>query len=65
MMDVTVSKTAEEELLIYKPDGEGGFINLIIDQEGDIEFMHITGNRERTTHEFDITIDKAIELWNR
>lgn len=63
-METKVSKTAEGELVIYKPDGKGGWINLIIDEDGDIEIMYVHENRGNTWHKLDVSVDDAIEFWN-
>ena len=59
MIETKVSKTGEDELLIHKEDGAGGFINLIIDAEGDIEIMHIKSNRAKTWSKIDISGPKG------
>ena len=58
-----VSKTGEGELLISKDDGKGGYINIIIDDDGDIEIMHIKQNRKETWHKLNCSIDEAIQFW--
>jgi hypothetical protein len=60
-----VNKTGEGELLIYKQDGKGGFINLIVDDEGDIEIMHIKKNLRKTDHKINVSVDEAVEFWNK
>ena len=62
-METKISKTGEGELLIYKKDSKGGFINLIIDSDGDIEIMHITSNRKETWNKINISVDEAIKFW--
>lgn len=59
-----ITKTAGEELLIHKPDGKGGYINIIIDEGGDIELLHIMRDRKDTMSKFPATIDEAIRFWN-
>ncbi len=49
--DVVISKTGEDELLIYRRNGEG-FTNIILDSDADIQFINISGNRASTTCEF-------------
>jgi hypothetical protein len=61
---MNISKTGEGELLIHKSDGNGGHINLIIDEDGDIEIMHIKSKRVKTWHKVDASVDEAIEFWN-
>ena len=63
-MKAEVSKTGEGELLIHKEDGNGGYINLIIDEDGDIEIMHIKSNRAKTWNKVDVSVDEAIKFWN-
>lgn len=63
-METKVSKTGEGELLIHKEDGKGGYINLIIDSDGDIEIMHITSDRKGTWNKVNVSVDEAIKFWN-
>ena len=63
-MKTKVSKTGEGELLIHKEDGKGGYINLIIDNDGDIEIMHITSDRKGTWNKVGVSVDEAIKFWN-
>lgn len=63
-MEMKLSKTGEGELLIHKEDGKGGFINIIINVS-DIEIMHITSERKDTWNKFDVSIDDAIDFWNK
>lgn len=63
-MKLKLSKTGEGELLIHKEDGKGGFINIIINVS-DIEIMHITSERKDTWNKFDVSIDDAIDFWNK
>jgi hypothetical protein len=60
-----VSKTGEGELLIYKSDGKNGYINIVIDEDGDIELIHLTYDRKQTTNKTNATVDEAIEFWNK
>lgn len=60
-----VTKTGEDELLIYKDDGNGGYINLIIDEDGDIQIMHIPKDRRQTWHKLNVSVDEAVEFWNK
>ena len=60
-----VSKTGDGELLIYKSDGNGGFINIIVDDEGCIELMHIPDDRTKTTNKIGASVDETIEFWNK
>lgn len=59
-----VSKTGDGELLIYKEDGNGGYINLIIDDTGDIEIMHIPTDKSNTWNKTNVSVDEAIKFWN-
>ena len=59
-----VSKTGEGELLIYKSDGKNGFVNIIIDEDGDIELMHVPEDRKQTTNKTNATVDETIDFWN-
>lgn len=63
-IETKVSKTGDGELLIHKEDGKGGYINLIIDSDGDIEIMHITSDRKETWNKTSVSIDEAIKFWN-
>lgn len=63
-METKISKTGEGELLIHKSDGKGGYINLIIDEDGDIEIMHITSDRSKTWNKFGVSVDEVIKFWN-
>jgi len=49
-LDIKISRTGDDELLIYR-ESNGIFNNIIIDSEGDIEFMHIPKNRTLTYNE--------------
>ncbi len=60
-----ISKTGEGELLIYKSDGKEGYINIIIDEDGDIELMHIPKDRSKTTNKVGVSVDEVIEFWNQ
>lgn len=60
-----ISKTGENELLIYKEDGKGGYINLIVDEDGDITIMQIPNDRRKTWHKLNVSVDDAIEFWNK
>jgi hypothetical protein len=59
-----VTKTSEGELLIYKKDDKGGFINIIVDSDGDIEIMHITSDRSQTWNKSCVSVDEAIKFFN-
>jgi hypothetical protein len=49
--DVIISRTGENELLIYrKMDGE--YRNIIVDEDGDIEHLHIPVERSQTYNQF-------------
>ena len=48
--DIKISRTGENEILIFR-ETEGAFNNLIIDEEGDIEYLHIPVNRAETYNE--------------
>lgn len=48
----------------YKEDGNGGFYNMIIAKDGDIELMHITFDRSKTWNNVNVTIDDAVKWWN-
>lgn len=48
--DIVVSLTGENELLIYR-EQQGVFNNVIIDSDGDIEFLHIPVDRSQTYNE--------------
>lgn len=63
-METKVSKTGEGELLIHKEDGKGGYINIIVDSDGDIEIMHITADRSQTWNKVSVSVDEAIKFWN-
>ena len=63
-METKISKTGKGELLIHKSDGKGGYINLIIDEDGDIEIMHIPLDRSKTWNKFGVSVDEAIKFWN-
>lgn len=45
--DVTISITGENEILFYR-EINGELNNIIIDEDSDIEFMHIPKQRENT-----------------
>lgn len=62
---VVVSKAGDDELLIYKKDGSGGYMNLLIDKEGDIEILHIPNNRKQTWNKSNVSIDEALEYFNQ
>ena len=49
-LDIKVSRTGENELLFYREKG-GTFNNIIIDQDCNIEFLHIPNNRSQTYNE--------------
>jgi len=49
-LDIKISRTGENEILIFR-ETEGTFNNLIIDEEGDIEYLHIPVNRAETYNE--------------
>jgi hypothetical protein len=48
--DIIISKTGESELLIFR-ESNGTFNNIIIDEDGDIEFLHIPIDRKDTYNE--------------
>ena len=50
-IDVKISRTGEGELLLYREIGRS-FNNIIIDEDGDIEFLHIPEERQNTFNEF-------------
>ena len=62
---IKVSKTGENELLIYKSDGKGGHINVLIDMDGYIELCHIKKARSKSYNKYGVTIDEAIEFINQ
>ena len=64
-MTTKVSKTNDDELLIYKSDGDGGYVNIIIDSDGDIELMHIPLDRSETFNTLNASINETIEFWNK
>jgi hypothetical protein len=47
-LDLVISKTAQNELLFYRKEGNHCFNNLLIDEDGDISFLKI-GNSESDT----------------
>lgn len=49
--DIKISRTGENELLIYR-EIDGVFNNIIIDEDADIEFLHIPINRADTYNEY-------------
>jgi len=49
--DITISKTTDNEILIYT-DHDGSFDNLIIDHDGDIEYICIPKNRTMVYNEY-------------
>lgn len=49
--EVTISKTGDNEALIYTAYN-GDFKNIIIDDEGNIEFLFISSNRSDSYNEF-------------
>lgn len=50
--DIIISKTAEREILIYRKDEAGAFRNILIDEEGDIEYLFIPRQRQETSNEY-------------
>ena len=63
---MVVSKADEGELLIYKSDGEGGFINIIIDNSDlPIEIFHVKKNRQESWHKMEASVDEVIDFWNK
>ncbi len=48
--DIKISRTSETELLIYTEDNDT-YNNIIIDKDGDVEFMHIPLDRTKTYNE--------------
>jgi len=65
MVDIKISKTGEGELLIHKSDGKRGWINAIIDEDGDIELMHITHNHKIPYHKMGASVDETIKFINQ
>lgn len=63
-METKVGKTADNELLIHREDGNGGYFNLIIDKDGGIEIMHIKSDRSKSWNKVDVSLDEAIDFWN-
>jgi len=49
-IDIKISKTGENELLIFR-EYKGDFKNIIIDEDADIEFLHIPNDRSKTYNE--------------
>jgi hypothetical protein len=64
-METKLSKTEEGELLIHKEDGKGGFINILIDGKGNIEIIYIPSDKSKSWHKVDVSIEEAIEFWNK
>ena len=66
--DIIISRTGENELLIYRKL-EGGYRNIILDKDGDMEYLHIPEDRSETYNEFVefhmITGQKIKELVNK
>lgn len=56
-----LSKTGENEVLIYTCD-DGNYKNIIIDSDGDIEFMYISDDRSKSYNEYikDINIEELV-----
>ncbi len=50
-IDIKISKTGENELLLYR-ENDSSFNNIIIDEDADIEFLHIPENRKNTYNEY-------------
>ena len=48
--DIKISRTGENEILIFS-ENNGTYNNIIIDEDGDIEFLHIPINRDETYNE--------------
>lgn len=55
-LDIKISRTGENEILIFR-ESEGVFNNIIIDEDADIEFLHIPVNRADTFNEHYAFID--------
>jgi len=55
-MDIKISRTGENEILIFR-ETEGTFNNIIIDEDADVEFLHIPLNRSETYNEHFSFID--------
>jgi hypothetical protein len=55
-LDIKISRTGENEILIFR-ESEGTFNNIIIDEDADIEFLHIPVNRSETYNEHYSFID--------
>jgi hypothetical protein len=49
-LDIKISRTGENEILIFR-ETEGTFNNIIIDEDADIEYLHIPVNRSETYNE--------------
>jgi hypothetical protein len=49
-LDIKISRTGENEILIFR-ETEGTFNNIIIDEDADIEYLHIPLNRSETYNE--------------
>lgn len=49
-IDIKISKTGENELLIFR-EIDGEFNNIIIDEDADIEYLHIPIDRRQTSNE--------------
>lgn len=48
--DIKISRTGENEILIFR-ESNGNFKNIIIDEDGDVEFLYIPVNRSNTKNE--------------
>lgn len=55
-LDIKISRTGENEILIFR-ETEGTFNNIIIDADADIEYLHIPVNRAETFNEHYSFID--------
>ncbi len=62
---VKVNKTSENELLIHKLNDKGNRLNIIVDSEGEIEIIHIGKTAKETWHKFPVTLNEALEFWNK
>ena len=51
MTDIVISKTSQDEILIYRKDNDK-FLNLLIDEDGDISFVRIGKKMEDKKIEF-------------
>jgi len=59
--DLKISRTGENEILIYRQNN-GAINNIIIDKDGDIEFMRIGKNRATSFNEYYYAEDNDREI---